>query len=326
MIAEPVLRSATPGDVPAIAKLLDAVFPANPKADPAVLRWQYWDNPFGPPSAWVWEADGVVVGHVTAFAVPLQLAGARAPGAKTADFAVAQPWRGRGLVPEALHAAADDLRARGTAAALCTAANPIAWHAMQRAGVRSLGLAEVWVLGAGGLGRALGPVARGGCSVEVKDSPPADLDALWAAVAPHEPYGIVHDAAWWAWRYAARPGGHYRYLVARRDDALAGAAAIVARRAKRVAQTFVLDFLAVDDDAARGLARAIRDDPQAGSVAVLATRGGTRLAGQAAASGFRRVPARLLPRAQHVGVLPLRDEDDLASAPWALRWGDYDHV
>ena len=56
------VRRATPDDAEAVAALIGEVFPANPKADPAVLRWQYWDNPFGAPSSWVVEDAGRLVG------------------------------------------------------------------------------------------------------------------------------------------------------------------------------------------------------------------------------------------------------------------------
>lgn len=37
---------------------------ANPKVDPDVMRWQYFENPFGSAVGWVWEDDGEVVCHL----------------------------------------------------------------------------------------------------------------------------------------------------------------------------------------------------------------------------------------------------------------------
>ena len=58
-MAEPVLRRGVRADTDAICALLRRAFPDNAKGRREVLDWQYWDNPFGPPTVHVWYDGGL---------------------------------------------------------------------------------------------------------------------------------------------------------------------------------------------------------------------------------------------------------------------------
>ena len=87
----PVLRRAVDADDEAIAACIGAAFPDNPKSRIDVLRWQYRDNPFGPAPTWVWEDEGRIVAHYTAYPVPYRIDGRVA----RAGFAVDAAATGR---------------------------------------------------------------------------------------------------------------------------------------------------------------------------------------------------------------------------------------
>jgi Acetyltransferase (GNAT) domain len=94
-----VVRRAVREDTAAICDLLAEVCPANPKADAAVLAWQYWDNPYGTTSSWVAEEEGRVLAHYAASPVPGRLDGEPAVLASGADAATRREARGRACFP-----------------------------------------------------------------------------------------------------------------------------------------------------------------------------------------------------------------------------------
>ena len=104
-----VLRKATEADDGSIRAVIAAAFPGNPKARAEITAWQYWDNPFGPTQAFVWEDDGRVVASFAAFAMPAVLDGRVATIGNGVDLAVDPDYRGRQLSPalaDAVYAAA----------------------------------------------------------------------------------------------------------------------------------------------------------------------------------------------------------------------------
>jgi len=337
----PELRRAGPADDAAIRRLLAVAYPANPKADAAVMRWQYWDNPFGPAQAWVWELDGDVIAHWAAVPVPLLLDGRPAPGVKTADAATHPGHRRMGLFATLALRYMEDLRVGGVRAVL-THPNPDSTPGVEGSGAALVERVPVfvraldsrWLARRFHVPRPLVAPVRAAVFGRVADAPhlvvdglPEGLDALWSAHAPQ--WTIRRDAAWWDWRYLRRPGGDYRLFALRRGDRLAAAGVTHVREAFKGRFGYVMEFLAADDAAARELADAMaaqsREEGASGLVA--AATSGSRLAAQVAAAGFRRLPRRLEPNPLRFLVAdPAGDSVALARHPWAMSWGDLDHL
>lgn len=354
-----VLRRGDETDDAAIRALLARSYPDNPKADAAYTRWQYWANPFGPTRSWVWvEPGGRLVGHWSAVAVPLWLAGRPVPGAKGVDIATDPEWRGCGLFSALARRLIADCR-DAAVPALLSHPNPSSAPAVARAGARQVARVPVWV-------RPLDPVwladrlrlpvsaaralTRAGfrprrasvTAVRVEEvvEPSPDLDELWAAASPRR-YGVARDAAWWRWRYAQRPDRPYRLLEARSAPTggtpgrgrLRAAAVTTVRPAVGGQLAHVLEWLAADDDAAAaiGAALAERDDRGRVDGAVVAALPNTDLARHARRAGFRRLPRALEPRPLRFLVAggAAADPDAgarLAAASWEFAWGDIDHL
>src|SRR5436190_20211335 len=90
---EPVLRRTTRDDVDAVARFLAANYEDNPKADPDVMRWQYWGNPYGGSLAMVFEAGGDIICHSACVYVPAQAGSERLMVSVGADSATADGSR-----------------------------------------------------------------------------------------------------------------------------------------------------------------------------------------------------------------------------------------
>jgi GNAT superfamily N-acetyltransferase len=336
-----VLRRAAREDTGAICALLAEVFPDNPKADPAVLTWQYWDNPYGKTSSWLAEEDGQVLGHYAAFPIPGRLAGQPALLAMGADAATREAARGRGLFTALARAAWQGAAEDGCRAVL-TAPNPSSLPGARRAGMVEVAdlpayvrpvddawLAERFRLprAAVAAGRALAFRGRsGGLRGDEVKGPPRGLDALWARSAPFLDWTVSADEDWWRWRYTRRPGQPYRYFEARRAGALVAAAATTTREAYGGRFLFVLDLLADDGQAAAAALAPALADPRGAVGAALVALPGSRLAQLARAAGFRRLPRRLEPRPLHFGVVP-KDPTlpPVAGLPWSVSWALLDH-
>lgn len=341
------VRRATPEDTPAICGLLAASYDANPKADPAVLRWQYWEDPFGAARSWVAEAAGEVVCHWAAIPVPVRLGGREVPAAKGVDIATHPAYRRRGLFTRVALALLEDCRDAGLEV-LLTHPNPASAPAVERAGAALLGRARAYVrpLDAAWLARRLHvprPLARLGCRLAFPapeaaagtrplPGPPDGLDDLWGQVGAARPAGIVRDAAWWRWRYARRPGGDYRYVETRRGSALAGAAVLTVGERFGGRFALVLELLAPDGEAARPLGAAIASVARAEGAAGVAgiALPGSRQAGLLAAAGLRPLPRRLEPRPLRVMAFTpaagARARALPAGRAWTVSWGDLDHL
>lgn len=343
-MSQQIIRRASREDDGRIRALLRASFDDNAKGDPAFTRWQYWHNPFGPTRSWVAELGGEVVSHWAAITVPLRLDGQLVSGAKGVDIATHPAHRGKGLYRSVAEALVADCAAGGVAV-LLSHPNPESAAGLASAGgvlaaqatamVRPLDAG--WLAGrfhlprplAQGLVRAGFRIGRGDEHRRVDVLPDAEIDGLWDAATTSVSSGIVRDAAWWRWRYASRPVRPYTFVETRADGRLTGLAAL--HVAERFGGRFglVLELLARDDAAARGLAGGLTVAAAAhGAVGLaLATTPGSTLAAQARRAGFRRLPRRLEPRPLRMVVTaPGGDSAALAGRPWSMAWGDLDHL
>jgi hypothetical protein len=98
------------------------------------------------------------------------------------------------------------------------------------------------------------------------DSLPDGIDDVWNRIEPHIAYGIAKPQDWWDWRFR-KPGGRYGFYSVKSGSGLAGAAATLERTSESGVEAAILEFLAVDEDAARALVTEIADD---GPVAIAA--------------------------------------------------------
>ncbi len=337
-----MLRRAGREDTAAICELLGEIFPDNPKADPAILAWQYWDNPYGATSSWVAEEDGTVLAHYAAFPIPGRLAGQAALVAMGADAATRPAARGRGLFTKLAEAAWQGAADEGCRVVLA-APNPNSLRGAVKAGMVEVAdlpafvrpLDDAWLADrfriprpAAALGRALAFRGRtGGLRGEEVDRPPRGLDALWARTAPYVPWAVAADAEWWRWRYAERPSSAYRFFEARRAGALVAAAAVTTMEMYGGRFLLVLDLVADDGEAAGAALAPAFTDPRGAVGTALVALPGSRPATLAVAAGFRRLPRRLEPRPLHFGVV---NKDvrlpDPAGLPWSVSWSLLDHL
>jgi len=319
--------------------VIAASFPGNPKARAEITAWQYWDNPFGPTQAFVWEDGGLVVASFASFAMPAVLDGREATIGNGVDLAVDPAYQGRQLsaaLADAVYAAAGS---QGMAATVSFINNPLAMKATGRAGWREIAQLGIWVLAvddrflasrlhvptpAAGLVRRA--VWRPGRGPEADNSTgvPAGIDTLWARSGAVTT-GVAHTQAWWDWRFGRHPDRPYTYLSVEAGGQLRAVAVAAVREAFGGRFVYVLDLVADTPADARAIARAaaaMATREQAVGVALLALPG-SRLAARAAEAGFRRVPTRRDPKptsfgaAFHTGPRPLR---------WSVSWCDLDNV
>lgn len=339
-MSELKLRRAGPDDDAAIRALLARTFPDNVKAQAAFSRWQYWDNPFGAARSWVYDNGDRIVAHWAAVPVPMVLAGRRGTGAKGVDGATDRDYRGRGLFRSLGQAMAADCRERGLQVIL-THPNVQSARGVEQAGAHMIARVPVYVrplddAWLGGRLRVPRPVAAGlrGAAFAASRAapatrvagPPADLDPLWAEAGGAVANGIARHAAWWAWRYGARPGDAYRYAEVRTGGRLRAAAVGTVRDTFGAPMLLVLDLLATDAPAARGALEALAHDGEhVVATAVVALRG-TPLARWAVRAGYRRLPRRLEPHPFRFMAFDCGAGPDLGQRSWTIAWGDLDHL
>jgi hypothetical protein len=344
-VSDAVLREATRDDDEGIRACLAESFPDNPKARADVLAWQYWDNPFGETASWVWDDGGEIVGHYANYPAPCLLDGRPSLAGLAVDAAMSPKLQGKRMfrpLAEALYEGSAD---KGMAVSLAYPSNPIAVKGIVSAGwlevarLRTLVLAtdETFVASRfkvpapvvrAGLRVAFGP-GQGPSGAEV-GGPPEGLDDLWAtwAATGRIRNGIVRAAAWWDWRYARSPMGPYRYFEVRAGSSLLAAAVVVVHEDFGGRFAYLLELLAEDRDAGRALLRTIVRwvDGVAGLAAVAVQ--GSHLHRIARASGMRTLPRRLEPKGLWFGFVDngARGWSRLRTAPWAIQWGDLDHL
>jgi hypothetical protein len=339
----PILREATAADEAGIQACLEESFPDNPKANAEIRHWQY-HNPFGELSAWVYEDAGRIVGHYANYPVPCLLDGEVAVAGVAVDAAVAPSHQGRRLMRPLNEALYRHSATKGMRVSLAYPSNPIAVKGIRSAGwlevarLRTLVLAvdDAWlarrfkvptpiarVVRDAGFATGRGPVG------DEVGAPPEGLDGLWAATVTGTRMrnGIIRDAAWWQWRYADSPLSAYRWFEVRRGRELAAAAAVVVREDFGGRFAYLLELQARDGDAAAALVRGVIGN--VGDVSGIATVAVDRgpLHQLAKDGGLRTLPQRLEPKGLWFGFV---DNDGttahLAAQPWAIQWGDLDHL
>ncbi len=329
-------------DFTELARVVAAAFPDNPKADPAILRWQY-DAPFGPTTVAVLREGDRIVGQWAALPFPAIVDGRPGLVARTADAAILPSHRGRGLWPMLARTLFD----------ICAAARmPIAFSypndqsvaGLRRVGWTSLGemRAHVIVTGDEWVAQRLHvptSVARLGrraafslpgtdATADRVDTLPPDTDELWSGVSAGLTHTVVRNLAWQRWRYADRPGKTYRYYEVRLGGDLAGLAVAAPRRIGSGTFADVLELLAVDDDHAAALVGAMHADlgPEVDGL-VLGALLHSPLSDRVRACGFRVMPRALQDAPLRAGAVDTAGtRPELLTAPWALQWGDMDHL
>jgi hypothetical protein len=339
----PILREATPDDEAGIQACLEESFPDNPKANAEIRHWQY-HNPFGELSAWVYEDDGRIVGHYANYPVPCLLDGETAVAGVAVDAAISPSHQGRRLMRPLNEALYRHSATKGMRVSLAYPSNPIAVAGIRSAGwlevarLRTLVLAvdDRWLATRfkvpAPIARAMRAVGfstgRGPVGDEV-GSLPDGLDGLWAATVTSTGMrnGIIRDAAWWQWRYADSPLSAYRWFEVRRGRELAAAAAVVVREDFGGRFAYLLELQARDGAAAAALVRGVvANIGDVSGIATVAVDDGPvhRLARD---GGLRTLPQRLEPKGLWFGFV---DNDGttarLAAQPWAIQWGDLDHL
>jgi len=338
------IRPASAHDAAQIRVVLGGAFSGNPKTDPAVMAWQYWDNPFGPARSWVAEAEGRVVAHYAGIALPGVIGGVPATLALGIDAATDPAFRGLGLFEQLARAVYADAGSAGMPVTYCLP-NPNSLRGFQKAGGQDLGRARALVAPLDGdwlaqrlhLPGPLGRLARApfrlsrGDGARVVDGPPPDLDDLWERLAPDYGNGVRRDGAWWDWRYVRRPvDAGYVFVEARRAGRLTGAAVARCRTDLGGPMLCVLELAAEDDRAARDLVGRLASTAAGplGAVGIATTAlAGTPIYRSARAAGLFPLPRRLEPAPMHVGVVDNRSGlPGLAQQRWSLAWGDLDHI
>lgn len=319
------LRRASRTDAPAIAALIRAVFPDNPKADPAVLDWQYWQNPAGPAVSWVWTRGDRLVSHFAVLPYHAVADGKSVLVGKSADAATLPGERGRGLFPRAAQAVLDDLGARGGLGVLFSPSNPASRRALDKVGLVAVSdPVPAWAGPAGVVARAVDGGSAGARGLVRPD--PDQITALWRTTAARTAgLRVRHDGEWFTWRYG-RPAGDYVVRGLAGADGLEAVVALRRRDFLGVPGLAVLDWLATTPRAgARVLARTVRETEIApySPVLTIALEGRAE-ALLARAAGLRRVPDRLLPRRFMLGTIATPGH---ALPPGAtIQWADLDHI
>lgn len=287
------------------------MFEANEKADPRVLAWQYRDNPFGVPSSWVAEDDGRLVAHAGVFPVPGRLDGREVVLGHSADAAVAPSHRRRGLFQRLADARFRD--AAAWAALTMSFPNPSAVPANRRAGLRRIARVRAHVRPAfGSVGAPRGE--------EVDELPP-DVDGLWRR-AGGDRDGVRRGAAWWRWRYLSHPLRPYRVYASSTHGTLDGLLAVRPATVRGIPLLHVMDLLADDVAAARGLLAAAVTRGDAAALVALGLPGQrwSRL-------GLLPLPHVMDPRPMILGVVDgTEPAGRYRRARWQVSWGDHDHL
>lgn len=344
-------RRGTPEDTDAICALLDEVFPGSAKSRPDILRWQYWDNPFGETESAIAETGEGVIGHYAAFPIPGLADGKKVTIGMGADAATRPAARGKGVFSTLTTQAWNGLIERNHAPFVLTAPNPNSKGAAARTGMVAVDDLPAWVrpvdpsvitdriplpksLAAGIIQVGFRATSTRGLVVEITSTLPDGLAPLCAHAAQQVRWGVDPSLEWLQWRFADRPGDDYTYVTARRGREVRALAVCTDEQRDEGRFRLVLELLSMDEEAgAAALSAAVED--AAGRLAV-ALVGSPSLAGvdagrdpvtrAARRAGFRRLPRRLEPRPLCYGVVPGPGLPDPTHIPWRTQWSFLDHL
>lgn len=312
--------------------------PENPKVDPDIMRWQYWESPFGAAHRWVIEDAGRIVAHVARLPVPVLVGGRRAQGAIGVDVVTDPAYRDRGLYSSLRDTANADCCRRG----LIVSFNARATDSMlpRRSYAPSVAPLVRFVLPAsaewlrhrlrlpGAAARAVvrRALRRSSRDVSTCDEAPGDVDSVWREVAGRCPFAIEKALPWWRWRYDGHPKHPYRIVAFRRGGRLRSVASILLRPVGEAVYADVLELLATQPEHATAVLHFIGATFEVAAVALRA-RPGTPQSEMARVAGMLRVPRRLEGGRVTLNVRDLcGDRPDLLAMPWSLSWGDLDHL
>ena len=324
---------------PLVREFLRRCFPKNPKADPRVMDWQYWDNPFGRTRAFVARDGDRVVGHIANYPMPMFVGSLSIPGALQVDAASDPEYRGQGIYRD-LRAMAN--RASGEDGIAIALGNP---NELSNAALAKFAEDELqilpdlelfvrplqlrWLRDRAGLPRPVAWIAfrllrrrfaAGGTEV---DGIPVGLDELTKRTWGPRHAGVRAGSEWWRWRFLGHPDKPYRVFEVRDGGVLRAAAVIRLHPDEEVIE--VLDLVAESRQASRAvISAAITSLPGSRAVTMLATRNGTQ--GRAARrAGLIRVPPRLRGRrTRFVMVVYPSLSADVSRSRWSLSGGALD--
>jgi len=324
-----------------IRELLRVCFDNNPKAEPGIMEWQYWSNPFGR-SHTVVALDGTrLVAHHAAYPVPLRLDDHYVTGALQVDTATHPDYRGRGLYGRLSRELYDRCRADGIALMLGNP-NAAAYGPLSRVGWRAVDEPRLhvrvtdaaWLARVSGtpaavartLTRALFPRRLTGGATAVERVPDG-LDELAERAWSRGLAGVRIGTEYWNWRYSDRVDSPYRFFEFRSGGLLEAVTVVRLGTERGETALRVLDLVAVSRRSAQAvLDAAIAATPEAGGVAALATANGPHSRALHWA-GFVRVPRRVRAHRSHFGVLPVGDLPvDPLSLTWTLTAGAFDYT
>jgi hypothetical protein len=340
------LRPAQPQDDRALRALFGCCFDASPKTDEAVVRWQYWENPFGEVRSWVWEDEGKLVAHYAGMPVPLLAAGVPAVGAVGIDAATLSSYRGQGLFEQLCTAVYRDCGEHGIPVTLCYP-NANSLRGFVKAGGLPVGELATFVLATDAdwlarrfhLPRPVAAVlagvafragarapARAGSAREC-EGVPSGIPTLWEEAGHATRWGIRRDRSWWEWRYERKPAADYRFFECREGGRLRGAAVTAERQDFGGRFVMLLELMTDGPEPARELVAAVARSAGDTNGVVTVALPGSPVAMAAREGGLRRLPPRLAPKPLHFGVADnLGNQSELRSAQWSVAWGDLDHL
>lgn len=320
------LRRAGPEDGAALREFLARIFPNNSKLDPAIMQWQYWDNPFGEAISYIFEDRGRIVAHNSHVPVPMKLGSERGMGLVGVDAATDPGYRGKGLHKELRAAGHEEARRLNYRVSMFFPSRGSMIPRYSRTGAEVPGGQFRIFLWPRLLPRrpALTRSHSVGVPSEVPGAPEG-LDELWSRLERDYPNTVVGTQAWWDYRYEARPGSEYRFFCIRDQGVLLAAAVTVIRSAYRGRFAQMLDFLAADAAAATTLTKYIlKSHPEASGIAMSALPGSPP-ARLLRAAGLWMLPNRLDSRRQAVEIRDLSGQKVNLNS-WSVTWGHMDVV
>ena len=142
-MSEFAFRPAEPGDLDRIVALMSLGFPGATKFSQGFLRWQYYDNPAGPPLGCNIDDGGRLVGHLMGIPRTVRLHGQTTTVTLIMNVATHPDYRGRGLFLELVRRVAQMSAERGHAGVV-----GVANQQTERAYRTKLGFQNVAGLGA----------------------------------------------------------------------------------------------------------------------------------------------------------------------------------